>query len=125
MVILMAYITPTIKTLTRYKIILLYILGAIIGALATSLCSSYFYLGDSLIGASASVFAFVTYCMLTSPNTILSFGILKIKTIHFSILLITMSLLSMIDDVNLGGEIAHIGGILVGILYYLKMKLFG
>lgn len=75
-----------------------------------------------LIGSSASVIAIVTAVAILMPDFkmyLLLIGAVAVKWIAIaSILLVLIGLTSS----NAGGEIAHIGGILMGILFALRYK---
>lgn len=75
-----------------------------------------------LIGASASVMAIVAAIAFYVPNysmQLLFIG--RIKLIYLALFLFVLDFL-MIGSTNAGGHIAHLGGALVGYLYYLAYR---
>jgi len=105
------------------KIVPVYILGGIAGALVYVIAYNIFpaFSGSvhysKLIGASAGVIAVMVAIATLAPNYsihLLFFGAVKLKYVAgFSILLYIIS----IPDGNAGGNIAHLGGALLGFAY--------
>lgn len=76
----------------------------------------------SLIGSSAAVIAIVTAVAILMPHFrmhLLFIGSVSVKWI--AIVTIVLVLIGMTGS-NAGGEIAHIGGVIAGVLYALWMK---
>jgi membrane associated rhomboid family serine protease len=98
--------------------------GAVIYLLATNLLP-YFtsHLGNYyLMGASASVVAIVVATAVYAPDYkigLLFFGEVSIKWI--AIVTVLISLMGM-EGVNVGGNIAHLGGAAVGAWFALRIK---
>lgn len=104
----------------------LYILGGWGGAalflLAANLLPYFSGAGHFLFGASASVMAIVVATAIYSPDYkigLLFFGEVSIKWV--AIVTVAISVLGL-DAGNVGGDIAHIGGALVGAWYALRIK---
>lgn len=77
---------------------------------------------SSLIGASASVFAIVVAAATLMPEHqfhLLLIGPVKIK--YIAMFYVAMSLLNSIGP-NAGGEIAHLGGALMGFVYIKQLQ---
>jgi membrane associated rhomboid family serine protease len=75
-----------------------------------------------LLGASASVMAIIVAVAATSPNypiRLLFFGEIRLKWI--ALVAVLVSLLN-ITSTNAGGEIAHLGGAIVGYLFSVSYK---
>ena len=106
----------------------LYIYGGLGGALLYLLIfntvPAYDAVGNTyLLGASASVYAIVIAATMKSPDypINLMFG-LQVSLKWITVIIIGFDLLTITDGVNLGGHIAHIGGILVGFLFARAFK---
>jgi hypothetical protein len=77
---------------------------------------------SSLIGASASVFAIVVAAATLMPDHqfyLLLLGPVKIK--YIAIFYVAMSFVGSIGP-NAGGDIAHLGGALVGFIYVRQLQ---
>ncbi len=109
------------------KIVQLYILGALAGGIAYLLISnsiSYFVLkGPALLnGASASIYAIVIAAATIRPNykvSLFIFGSVSIK--YIGLFYVIWSFIETTGS-NAGGNIAHLGGALLGYLYGIKFK---
>ncbi len=113
------YFTP--KQLTG-----LYVLGGLGGALlyvaAGTMLPAMRLQQGSLIGASAAVLAIVVAVAVAAPNRAVRLflvGDVPLKWVAVATLLI--DLLS-VDAGNVGGHIAHLGGVAVGLAYGLAMR---
>ncbi|RAI95026.1 rhomboid family protein [Algoriphagus yeomjeoni] len=110
------------------KLANLYILGGIAGALFYVLIynlAPYFSQSvDSslMLGASAGVFAIVVGAATLSPNTtffLILLGPVKIK--YIAIFYVILSFANS-AGANAGGELAHLGGALLGYLYIVQLR---
>ncbi len=109
--------------LDQRKLVAIYILGGLSGALLYITAFNLFpaFAGavhaSSAIGASASVMALVVGTAVYLPDLqlhLLIFGRVRLKYLA----LITFLITSLFDfSVNTGGKIAHIGGALIGLAY--------
>ena len=108
----------------------LYMMGGLAGALAYLLCLNYLpafsnshaAIGSTIVGASASVMAIVVATATLLPNYTISLiliGPVKLKWLVFVILVIDF--LGIIGP-NAGGEIAHLGGALLGFIYIKQLQ---
>ncbi|NLV18273.1 MAG: rhomboid family intramembrane serine protease [Bacteroidetes bacterium] len=114
--------------LDQRKLVAVYLMGGIIGAIVYVLSFNIFpvftgIVSESVaIGASASVMAVVIATATYVPDYSIHFfliGQIKIKYVALAILILT----SFMDfSVNSGGKLAHIGGALLGFLYIEKLK---
>jgi len=115
--------------LDQKKLVGVYILGGIAGAVMYVLSYNIFpafsnVVGESipLLGASASVMAIVVAIAAYVPDyTVLLFliGKVKIKYIALAIFILT----SVLDfSANSGGKLAHIGGAIFGYIFTLKYR---
>lgn len=117
-----------LEYLDQRKIVAVYLLGGLSGALIYILSFNLFpafkdILNESVaIGASASVMAIVIAIAAYVPDyTIRLFliGSIKIKYVALAIFVLT----SFMDfSVNSGGKLAHMGGALFGYLYTMNLR---
>ena len=117
-----------LEYLDQRKLVAVYLLGGISGAIVYILSFNVFpaftgVVADSVaIGASASVMAVVIAIAAYVPDyTVQLFilGRIKIKYLALGIFVLT----SIMDfSVNSGGKLAHIGGALFGYLYILNLR---
>ncbi len=115
-----------LRNFTSKQLFGLYILGGIFGGLAYIMSYTYlpFFAGKYavLCGASASIMALIVASAMEMPNMpvrLLLFGEIELKWI--AVTSVIVSLLGITSD-NAGGEIAHIGGALAGIIWYKLMQ---
>ena len=111
------------------KLVAVYILGGLSGALAYVISYNIFpvfaaVVEDSipLLGASASVMAIVVAIAVYVPDyTVMLFLIGRVKIKYIAIVIFILT--SVVDfSVNSGGKLAHIGGALFGYLYILSYR---
>jgi membrane associated rhomboid family serine protease len=109
------------------KLIALYVLGGLAGGLAYLLAYNTVpllvnHLPSGMVGASAAVDAIVVATAVLLPNYtfyLLFFGPVKIK--YIAIITVFLSFLGTVGD-NAGGNIAHLGGALVGFIYMKQLQ---
>lgn len=109
------------------KLVILYILGGIAGGIAFLLMYNLipYYAGIKgahMIGASASVYAIVLAAAVVAPEhrmNLLLFGPVKIK--YLAAAYVFMSFIGTTGG-NAGGNIAHLGGALMGFAYVRGLK---
>jgi membrane associated rhomboid family serine protease len=117
-----------LEYLDEKKLVALYLLGGITGAIVYILSFNIFPAftgmidGSAAIGASASVMAVVIGIAAYVPDytvNLILLGRVKIKYMALAIFVLT----SVMDfSVNSGGKLAHIGGALFGYLYMLNLR---
>lgn len=117
-----------LEYLDERKLVAVYLLGGICGALVYILSFNIFPVfstvvaESSTIGASASVMAIVVGIATYVPDYtihLLLLGKLKIKYVALGIFILT----SVMDfSVNSGGKLAHIGGAFFGYFYIMNLK---
>lgn len=109
----------------------LYVLGGLAGAvlyiLAFNTVPYYIDMGNvPMIGASASTTAIMFAAAFYNPKAEVNlFFVLRIKIIYIAIAIFIIDFISLGDDSNPGGHVAHIGGAILGYIYarqYLKGK---
>lgn len=117
-----------IEYLGNDKLIALYILGAITGGVVYLLVFNavpYFVERSDfagMVGASAAVYAIVTGAAVLLPNYtfyLLFLGPVRIK--YIAAFYIVMSFLGSVGS-NAGGNIAHLGGALIGFIYIKQLQ---
>lgn len=109
------------------KVIAVYVLGGIAGGLAYVLMSNTipFFIersGLGMVGASAAVYAVMVAVATLLPNYtffLLFIGPVRIKFIAF--FMIAISFIGSVGD-NPGGNIAHLGGALIGFVYIKQLQ---
>ncbi len=117
-----------LEYLDQRKLVAVYLLGGICGAVVYVLSFNIFpaftgIVDESVaIGASASVMAIVIAIAAYVPDYTIQlflFGRIKIKYMALAIFVLT----SLVDfSVNSGGKLAHIGGAFFGLFYTLNLK---
>jgi membrane associated rhomboid family serine protease len=117
-----------LEYLDQRKLVAVYLLGGISGALLYMLSFNIFpvfegVVGESVaIGASASVMAIVVAIAAYVPDytvQLFLFGRIKIKYMALAIFVLT----SIMDfSVNSGGKLAHIGGAFFGYFYTVNLR---
>lgn len=115
-----------IEYLGNDKIVALYILGALSGGLLYLLLFNtvpFFIARPSLlVGASGAVFAIVVATATLLPNYtfyLLFLGPIRIK--YIAAFYVVASFISSVGN-NAGGEIAHLGGALMGFVYIKQLQ---
>lgn len=109
------------------KLIALYVLGAVAGALLYLGLSNYvpFFserAGSSLVGASGSIYAIIIACATLIPDYtfyLLFIGPVRIK--YIAMFFIVVSFLGTVST-NAGGNLAHLGGAAVGFVYIRQLQ---
>lgn len=108
------------------KLVLLYIMGGLTGALAYLIVynasPAFSSSQTSLIGASASVMAVLFAIAYQVPNykvNLIFLGPVSLKYIAAVVLLVDII---SIPDSNAGGHIAHIGGAIFGLYFIYQLK---
>lgn len=112
------------------KLIAVYVLGAIAGAVFYLLSYNFipYFMAQSIadpivmVGASASVNAIVVAAATLLPDYtffMLFFGAVRIK--YIAAIIVFLSFLGTIGG-NAGGNLAHLGGALIGFIYIRQMQ---
>jgi membrane associated rhomboid family serine protease len=117
-----------LEYLDQKKLVAVYLLGGISGAVVYIISFNVFPVFDQVvaesvaIGASASVMAVVVAIAAYVPDysvNLFLLGRIKIKYVALAIFIFT----SVMDfSVNSGGKLAHIGGALFGYLYTVNLR---
>jgi membrane associated rhomboid family serine protease len=110
------------------KIIPLYLIGGICGALITILLftiipSFHIYLGAPLIGASAGVTAIIVAAATLIPNVNINMMFIgPVKLIYVALFVIFIDILNVASYDNIGGNLSHLGGALMGYIFIVQYK---
>ena len=110
------------------KIIPLYIMGGIAGALITILLFTIIpafhpYLDSPMVGASAGITALIIASATLVPNyrmNLLFIG--PVKLVYVALFVLFIDILNVATFDNLGGNIAHLGGGLMGYVFVIEYK---
>ncbi len=114
--------------LNSKRVIALYVLGGLAGGLLYMFMYNFIpffadrVAGSMMLGASAGVFAIVVGAAVFMPNYtffLLFIGPVKIK--YIAIFYVFMSFIGS-TGANAGGEIAHLGGALIGWIYISQLN---
>ena len=103
----------------------LYVLGAVAGGLlywATAALGLY-PSGDYIVGASASVMAFIVAAAIKAPDFVfrlILIGEVRLKYVALAILLI--DIFAFGTDGNTGGHWAHLGGMAMGYVFIAQLE---
>lgn len=110
------------------KIIPLYLLGGIVGAFITLLLITFIpafapYLGSPMVGASAGITAIIIAAATLMPNYKLNLLFVgPVKLIYLALFVVFIDVLSVASYDNVGGNLAHLGGALMGYIYSIQYK---
>jgi len=110
------------------KIIPVYLLGAIAGALFSMLMVIIIpnlnqYVGIPMIGASAGVTAIVIAAATLLPHFKMNLMFIgEIKLVYVALFYVLIDILNVASYSNVGGNLAHLGGALMGYLFIVQMK---
>lgn len=117
-----------IEFLGERKLLFIYIVGGLCGALFYILAFNIFpvfknYLSDAVaLGASASIMAIIVSIATYIPDfRVLLFFIFPVKLKYIALALFIIDFFS-IPNSNPGGHIAHIGGALFGLIFTLQLQ---
>ena len=105
------------------KILPLYLLGGLAGALAYMLAAQFMAVGGIAMGASAAVMAIVIASAMVAPDysmRLLFIGDVKLKWIAAAVVLI--DLVQATGNSNAGGHVAHLGGAVMGYLFISNLN---
>lgn len=119
---LLSYYTAT------KKIVPLYILGGIAGGLVTIVTFAIVpkfhpYAFNILIGASASVTAIIVATATLIPDVKINLLLIgPIKLLYVAVFFIFIDVLNVASEANVGGNISHLGGALMGYIFIVQYK---
>ena len=110
------------------KLIPLYLLGGISGALLTLILFTAIpafqpFIGAPMIGASAGVTAIIVATATLIPNVNMNMMFIgPVKLIYVALFVIFIDVLNVASYDNIGGNISHLGGALMGYLFIFQYK---
>ncbi|OFY87242.1 MAG: hypothetical protein A3F72_17230 [Bacteroidetes bacterium RIFCSPLOWO2_12_FULL_35_15] len=110
------------------KIIPLYLLGGIAGALITLLLITIVpvfhpYIGLPMVGASAGVTAIIVAAATIVPNYRMNLMFIgPVKLIYVALFVLLLDVLNLAAYDNVGGNLAHLGGALMGYVFIQQYK---
>lgn len=113
--------------LTAKQLFSTYIMGGLAGAILYIIFFNTFpglkiYLGSSMLGASASIMAIVVAISFYVPNfTVYMLFLGQVRLKYIALAFIVIDILMIASD-NAGGNIAHLGGALYGLLFIYRYK---
>lgn len=110
------------------KIIPLYLLGGIFGAVSAILLIAiippfHYMANGTALGASAGVTAIIVSAATLVPNYRMNLLLIgPVKLIYIAIFSIFIDVLNMASNINVGGNLAHLGGALMGYIFIVQYK---
>jgi len=124
MMILIYYSSSSLMNLYNEKIpIRIFFTGIILGGI---FFLAFFNQSGILIGSSAGAYALLFFMFCFMPNKIIKISFIKFEFKYLMFLLFFMDIIRLFaNDSPDGGAIAHIGGYLAGLYYYISLYGFG
>jgi len=125
--LILYYISRMLLNLFRPKMALnIYFLGIIAGALAflfvyNVVPSQFLKPTGSLVGASAGIRALIIFLGVYMAETEIRVFVFNVKLKYIAIVLVAMDVLGLFTW-NQGGNVAHLGGALLGYLYATRLR---
>ncbi len=107
------------------KILSIYLLGGLMGALVYMATAKFLGAGGIAMGASAAGLAIVVSSAMVAPEynmRLLFLGDVKLKWIAFAVVLMDLVALATPGSTNSGGHAAHLGGALMGFLFISSLN---
>ncbi len=110
------------------KLIPLYLLGGIVGAVLTIVVCAIIpafrvFLGTPIIGASASVTAIIIATATLLPTVKLNMLFIgQVKLIYVALFVISIDMLNIASYDNIGGNLSHLGGAVMGFVFSTQYK---
>jgi membrane associated rhomboid family serine protease len=101
----------------------LYILGGVSGGLLFIILGGFLYVSAYALGASAAVTAIGVAAAMIAPDyniRLILIGDVKLKFVVAALLV--LDLISIANNVNTGGHLAHLGGAMMGWFYIFSLK---
>lgn len=110
-----------------HRVLPIYILGGLSGALAVIIAGSIFnfpYLNNiHVVGSSACVMAFAVAAATLSPDYLMRLILLgDVKLKYIVIVLVILDLARIFSLENVGGYVAHLGGVAFGFIYITALR---
>jgi membrane associated rhomboid family serine protease len=112
----------------KNKLLPLYLLGGICGGIITIMLitvipSFYPYLGSPMIGASAGVTAIIIAAATLVPTVKINMPFVgPIQLVYVAIVVVFLDVLNTASYNNVGGNLSHLGGALMGYIFIVQYK---
>ena len=114
--------------LGNHRILPLYILGGLAGGLVYFIAANLHMMGlghsgEFALGASAAVMAMMACAAYIAPDyifNVLLIGPVRLK--YIALVLILLDLTAIADRDNTGGHLAHLGGVVFGLLFASQLQ---
>jgi len=110
------------------KMIPLYLLGGLCGAIVTMLLfelipTLYKFTGSPMLGASAGVTAIIIGAATLVPHVKINMMFIgPVKLIYLAMFVIFIDVISIASYSNIGGNLSHLGGALMGYIFIAQHK---
>lgn len=110
------------------KLIPLYLLGGIIGGLISIILITIVppfqaFIGAPMIGASAGATAIIVATATLIPNVNMNMMFIgPVKLLYVALFVIFIDVLSVASYNNVGGNLSHLGGALMGFIFIIQYK---
>lgn len=125
MIILYSFGNIMLNFFKTRQLVTLFFAGVLCGAafflLGESLFAAYVNSGG-LVGASAGVYAIAIFVCAYQPDTEVRLIFFNVKLKYIGYFLLVISIAGVIARDNVGGNLAHLGGIAIGYYAAIKMK---
>lgn len=121
------FVSKTMVNVFSTKLSLnIYFLGILVGGLSFLLIynllpAPYSINVGSLVGASAGVRALLIFICAYMPNREARFFMISIKLWHIGLIIVILDMVGLFS-INQGGNVAHMGGNLLGYLYAVQLQ---
>lgn len=125
--LILYYISRVLLNLFRPKMALsIYFLGIISGGLAFLLVynvlpSEFLQTTGGLVGASAGIRALIIFLGVYMAETEVRVFVINVKLKYIAMILVALDVLGLFT-MNQGGNVAHLGGALLGYLYATRLR---
>lgn len=107
----------------NHRILPIYLLGGLFGALFYLLSANFVPVGPMALGASAAVMAFAVAAGVLSPNYLMHLILIgEVKLKYIVAVLVFLDLVGIANLGNTGGHFAHLGGAAFGWLYVVQLR---
>ncbi len=127
-VFVLYFVGRTFSNLFSFKLTLnVYLLGILIGGLAYMLVYTLFPNGilkfsGPLVGASAGVRAALIFICAYMPKHEVRLIAFNVKLMYIGLVLVALDVFGLFSGINAGGNVAHLGGDILGYFYAIQLK---
>ncbi|MDD5458498.1 MAG: rhomboid family intramembrane serine protease [Phycisphaerae bacterium] len=115
------------RTWGSKRFLVFYLFAGSVGGIAYSLFALMGVLGvGSMVGASGALLGILTACAIYFPHVrVYIWGVFPVAIRTLAIILAVWSVIKIIQNYNTGGEVAHLSGIAVALIYIFSQPLLG